>query len=84
MNRFVIVDGLPFLLADGKTYAVRWNDEGFTVGTEVLLPSVPTVTHSEIAIMAQCAGRLDSITETIQKPKNGRKRKAAENDDSDG
>lgn len=61
MNRFVIVDGLPYLLAHGKTYAVRWDDKGFTVGMEVKLASTPSVTHGELAIKAKCAGRLDSI-----------------------
>lgn len=62
MNRFVIVDGLPYLLANGKTYAVRWDDNGFTVGMEVNLASIPTITHGELAILAKCAGRLDSIS----------------------
>ncbi len=62
MNRFVIVDGLPFLLANGKTYAVRWDAKGFTVGTEVKLASVPVVTFSELSIKAKCAGHLDSIS----------------------
>lgn len=62
MNRFVIVDGLPFLLVHGKTYAVRWDHKGFTVGTEVKLASVPVVTYSELSIKAKCAGHLDSIT----------------------
>ena len=62
MNRFVIVDGLPFLLAQGKTYAVRWDEKGFTVGAEVNLASVPSVTFSELSILAKCAGQLDSIT----------------------
>ena len=61
MNRFVIVDGLPFLLANGKTFAVRWDERGFTVGTEVKLASVPVVTFSELSIKAKCAGHLDSI-----------------------
>ena len=73
MNRFVIVDGLPYLYANGKTYAVRWDDAGFTVGTEVKLsvPSSP-ITYSELSVLAKCAGRLDSIGE---KPKAGRKKK---------
>lgn len=62
MNRFVIVDGLPFLLANGKTFAVRWDDKGFTVGAEVELASVPTITHSDIAIKAKCSKHLDSIS----------------------
>lgn len=61
MNRFVIVDGLPYLSANGKTYAVRWDENGFTVGTEVELTSVPAVTYSELSIKAKCAGHLDSI-----------------------
>ena len=61
MNRFVIVDNLPFLLANGKTYAVRWDEKGFTVGAEVSLASVPSVTYSELSIKAKCAGHLDSI-----------------------
>lgn len=61
MNRFVIVDGLPYLLANGKTYSVRWNDEGFTVGAEVELASVPTRTYSELSVFAKCADHLDSI-----------------------
>lgn len=72
MNRFVIVDGLPYLAAGGKTYAVRWDEKGFTVGAEVDLPSVPESTHSELAIFAQCAGNLDSIGG--KKPKAGRKK----------
>ena len=62
MNRFVIADGLPYLLADGKTYAVRWDINGFTVGMEVKLASIPTTTHGELGIRAKCAACLDSIT----------------------
>ena len=79
MNRFVIVDGLPYLFADGKTHAVRWDHEGFTVGAEVKLASVPSVTHSELAIKAKCAENLDSIgaAESIGvKKKAGRKKTA--------
>lgn len=81
MNRFVIVDGLPYLFANGKTYAVRWDDEGFTVGAEVKLASVPSITHGEMAIKAKCQ-TLDSIGE---KKKAGRKKtaKAVNDDDSD-
>ena len=63
MNRFIIVDGLPYLYADGNTYAVRWDEKGFTVGAEVKLASVPEVTYSELSVMAKCAGNLDSIKE---------------------
>lgn len=85
MNRFVIVDGLPFLLANGKTYAVRWDDKGFTVGAEVKLASVPSVIHSEIAVKAKCSANLDSIgvaAETAA-PKAGRKKKTAKAVDAD-
>lgn len=82
--RFVIVDGLPYLLANGKTYGVRWDDEGFTVGVEVNLASIPDVTYSELSVMAQCQGRLNSI---VEKPKATRKKKesakAVTADDSD-
>ena len=61
MNRFVIVDRLPYLLAHGKTYSVRWDEKGFTVGAEVELTSVPARTFSELSVRAKCAGHLDSI-----------------------
>ena len=64
MNRFIIVDGLPFLYANGKAYRARWNEEGFTVGAEVKLASVPTSVYSEISIKAKCADNLDSIQDT--------------------
>lgn len=79
MNRFVIADGLPYLFADGKTYAVRWDENGFTVGAEVKLTSVPTYTYSETSVRAKCANSLDSIGE---KPKATRKKKVSP-DDSD-
>lgn len=60
MNRFVIVDGLPYLLVGGKTYAVRWDENGFTVGAEVKCASVPDITFSEVSILAKCTA-LDSI-----------------------
>ena len=80
MNRFVIVDGLPYLAAGGKTYAVRWDKKGFTVGAEVDLPSVPEVTYSELEIMAQCARHLDSIGG--RKPKAGQEEDKKKEDDA--
>lgn len=62
MNKFIIVDGLPYLLANGKVYCVRWDESGFTVGAEVEMASVPDRTYSELSIKAKCAGRLDSIS----------------------
>ena len=61
MNRFVIVDGLPYLYAKGKAYAVRWDAAGFTVGAEVELKSVPAAIYNERSIKAKCAACLDSI-----------------------
>ena len=61
MNRYIIVDGLPYLYAGGKAYAVRWIDGVFTVGAEVELASVPPVTYSEISIKAKCHSCLNSI-----------------------
>lgn len=73
MNRFIIVDGLPYLYAGGKVYAVRWDSEGFTVGAEVNMKSVPAVTYGELSIKAKCEC-LDSIgAETKTAPK-GRKK----------
>lgn len=71
MNKFVIVDGLPYLYFNGKTYAVRWDEKGFTVGAEVELTSVPAVTYSEISVKAKCAGHLDSIGETAPENPEG-------------
>lgn len=64
MNRFIIVNGLPFLYAQGKAYKVRWDDKGFTVGAEVELASVPTMTYPELSIKAKCK-ILDSIAEEV-------------------
>lgn len=72
MNRFVIVDGLPYLAAGDKFRAVRWDEKGFTVGAEVELSPAPVGTHSELEIFAKCAGKLDSIGG--KKPKAGRKK----------
>lgn len=66
MNRFIIHEGLPYSYVDGKTYAVRWDDKGFTVGAEVDLTSAPPETFDEdwpeISILAKCRD-LDSIKE---------------------
>lgn len=67
MNRFVIIDGLPFLYSNGKTYSVRWDDAGFTVGAEVEKASVPDRTYSDLSIKAKCS-ILDSIGKSEAKP----------------
>lgn len=84
MNRFIIADGLPYLLHAGKTYAVRWDDNGFTVGAEVQVASASSPVYSDISIFAKCSC-LDSIgagkgPEENQEPvkKVGRKRTAKE------
>lgn len=78
MNRFVIVDDLPYLLANGKTYAVRWDEKGFSVGAEVKLTSVPTGTFGELSIKAKCKV-LDSIgADQAKKATKGRKKAAEE------
>lgn len=82
MNRFVIVDGLPYLCAgNGKYRAVRWDEEGFTVGAEVKMASAPAETYSELSILAKCDGNLDSIG---AKKAGVRKKKEVTARDSDG
>lgn len=71
MNRFIIVDGLPYLYADGKAYSCRFDESGFTLGAEVKMASVPDATLTEASIMAQCAGHLDSIA--AEKPTRKKK-----------
>lgn len=76
MNRFIIVDGLPYLYANGKAYAVRWDSEGFTVGAEIELKSAPAWVFNEVSIKAKCAHNLDSIGAEIKtSTKTKRKRK---------
>ena len=92
MQEFIIIDGLPYLYADGKAYAVRWDDEGFTLGEifrEDISPS-DFIMLSELSIKAKCQGRLDSIgkptepeepeestePEAVEQPKPKRGRKS--------
>lgn len=67
MNRFVIIDGLPYLYANGNVYSVRWDDAGFTVGAEVEKASVPDRNYSELSIKAKCRN-LDSIWKSEEEP----------------
>lgn len=60
MNRFIIVDGLPYLYAEGKTYTVRWDSKGFTVGPKVKI-KIPKDTYSELSVKAKCKA-LNSIS----------------------
>lgn len=61
MNRFIIYDGLPYLLACGRAYAVRWDNAGFTVGNAVDIPvTLDMPIYSEISVKAKC-NNLDSI-----------------------
>lgn len=81
MQEFIIIDGLPYLYADGKAYAVRWDDEGFTLGDVFRKDISPDdfIMLSELSVKAQCQGRLDSIGKTpdpdADKPKRGKKKK---------
>lgn len=81
MQEFIIIDGLPYLYADGKAYAVRWDDEGFTLGDVFCKDISPDdfIMLSELSAKAQCQGRLDSIGKTpdsdADKPKRGKKKK---------
>ena len=54
MNRFVIIDGLPYLLSHGSIFTVCLNKIGFTVGEKVKTPKIPTVTYSELSVRAKC------------------------------
>lgn len=58
-NRFIIHEGLPYLVAEGKAFCCRFDDEGFTVGDAVDI-SIPDVTLHELSIKAKCSC-LDSI-----------------------
>ena len=76
MNRFVIIDGLPYLYAGGKTYAVRWNEKGFTVGAAVKTKAAASaVTYNELSIKAKCAN-LDSIGKEQKPTEKGKKKPA--------
>lgn len=68
MQEFIIIDGLPYLYADGKAYAVRWDDEGFTLG-EIFRDDISPsdfIILSELSVKAKCE-RLDSIG-TVEVP----------------
>lgn len=88
MQEFIIIDGLPYLYDGGKAYAVRWDDEGFTLG-EVFRENISHndfIMLSELSVKAKCQGRLDSIgkpepepepePEPVEAPKPKRGRKA--------
>lgn len=65
MNRFVIIDGLPYLLSHESIFTVCLNKIGFTVGEKVKMPKIPTVTYSELSVRAKCAV-LSSIPAEIE------------------
>ena len=77
MNRFVIIDELPFLYAGNKIYAVRWDDNGFTVGDEVKKDFTPYPLYSELEIKAKCK-TLDSIGSSKARATGRRNKTAAE------
>lgn len=58
---FIIIDGLPYLYADGKAYKCRFDEAGFTPSQEeVEITEEPAAVYSELEIKAQCQC-LDSI-----------------------
>lgn len=61
MNKYVIVNGLPYLYAEGKTYAVRQDENGLTVGGEVKFDKLPARTYSDLSLKAKFHGNFDSI-----------------------
>jgi hypothetical protein len=77
MNRFIIVDGLPFLYANGKAFKVRWDDKGFTVGEKVELKTIPLPLYSELSIKAKCRN-LDSIGGAQSKATSRKKKDSVE------
>ena len=89
MNRYIIVNGLPYLYAGGRAYAVRWDAAGFTVGAEIKLKTAPAKTYNELSIKAQCAGNLDSIGAApeaepeAKKATKGRKKQATAGGDAE-
>lgn len=60
MNRFILVDGLPYLYANNSAFAVRWDEAGVTVGDATDVPIIPYPVYSEREVKAKCAV-LDSI-----------------------
>lgn len=65
MNRFVIIDGLPYLFSHGSIFTVCLNKVGFTVGEKVKMPEIPTVTYSELSVRAKCE-TLSSIPAEVE------------------
>lgn len=86
MNRFIIVDGLPYLYANNSAFAVRWDEAGFTVGDAADVPVIPYPVYSEREVKAKCAV-LDSIG-AIHENQEGQESndldKTADQDDQEG
>ena len=58
---FIIIDGLPYLYAEGKAFKCRFDEKGFTPSQEeVEITEEPAAVYSELEIKAQCQC-LDSI-----------------------
>lgn len=86
MNRFIIVDGLPYLYANNSAFAVRWDEAGFTVGDAADVPVIPYPVYSEREVKAKCAV-LDSIGAIHENQKGQDSNdldKTADHDDQDG
>lgn len=78
MNRYVIIDGLPYLYDKGKAFAVRFDEKGLTIGKEVKFKNVPAVTVSELSVKAKCGKNLDSIGKAEKKGKTAKGKGEAE------
>lgn len=83
MSKYVIVNGLPYLYAEnGKTYKVRQDEKGLTIGDEVKFDKMPKKTYTDLSIKAKYHGKFDSIAEAteaqVAAPKKAARRKAAE------
>ena len=82
MYSFVVVDGFPFLLSDGKFFKVRWDETGFTIGEEVKLKKIPSVTYNEHSIKTKCTV-MNSIDPEKEEPEQDQTEQNAEEPEQD-
>lgn len=71
MNRFIIIDALPYFVAKGNAFAVKLNDDGFEIGERVEFPNMPSCTYSELEVKAKCglASSIRHVTGTTPESK---------------
>ena len=86
MNRFIIVDGLPYLYANNSAFAVRWDEAGFTVGDAADVPVIPYPVYSEREVKAKCAvlDSIGAIHEDQEDQDSNDLDKTADHDDQEG